>query len=103
MESPIKEKIKQSNDKLEQYFSINEQALLQKVDFQKKQVETKYKDLKILQSFENPILKILNTCVEDYEKGLLNSKLTNEQVFFNKDGTDTIKNSVTLNYIISLY
>jgi len=98
VESPIKEKIKQSNEKLEQYFFINEQALLQKVDFTKKQVDTKLGELKILQSFENPIMKILNKCVEDYEKDLLNSKLTNQQVFFNSEGHDTIKNNVSYTF-----
>jgi len=98
VESPIKEKIKQSNEKLEQYFFINEQALLQKVDFTKKQVDTKLGELKILQSFENPIMKILNKCVEDYEKDLLNSKLTNQQVFFNSEGHDTIKNNVSIHF-----
>lgn len=78
----------QNIEKLEKYFQKQEDVLLSKIRNYEKKLREKYEELKILESFSNPINQILIQKIKDYQINVLNSKISNQDVFFNneKDG-----------------
>jgi hypothetical protein len=89
--SPIKNK---EIEKLENYFSRNEEIYLQKINNDERLIKEKYEKYKVLEAFNNPILQILYSKVKDYEFSLMNSKISNQEVFFNVPESD-LNNSKT--------
>lgn len=75
----------QNIEKLERYFQKQEDVLLSKIRNYEKKLREKYEELKILESFSNPINQILVQKIKDYQINVLNSKISNQDVFFNND------------------
>lgn len=70
-------------EKLNLFFSRNEEILNKKIQHEQKKIKEKYEKFKKLESFENPIFQILNSKYHDYQFNLFNSKISNQDVFFN--------------------
>jgi hypothetical protein len=70
-------------EKLDFFFKRNEEILKQKILKEEKQIKEKYSKFKVIESFKNPVLLILHSKVKDYEFNLMNSKVSNQEVFFN--------------------
>lgn len=83
-----KEKEQENIEKLEKYFKRNEEILINKMVNEEKTVKEKYHSLKNLESFNNPILQVLSNRFQDYEFTLMNSKVSNQEVFFNNSEND---------------
>jgi len=104
--SPGKNKEKDA-EKLDLYFSRNEHILTSKISFEEKQIKEKYTKYKMMESLKNPIFNMLNTKAKEYQFNLMNSKVSNQEVFFNvpeNDGNKTIKkvkieNKINFNFI----
>ncbi len=91
--SPTKRNIDKENiEKLARFFFRNEQILIQKIEFQEKHIKEKFNKLNVLECFSNPIYSILNSKIKDHQLNLMNSKIKNEEVFFNNKG-ESISNS----------
>lgn len=75
-------------EKVENYFMKNEDILRQKILNEEKQIREKYTKYKVLEAFKNPIQQMLNSKVKDYEYNLINSKVSNQEVFFNVPEND---------------
>jgi hypothetical protein len=58
---------------------------LSKIRNYEKKLRDKYEELKILESFSNPINQILVQKIKDYQINVLNSKISNQDVFFNNE------------------
>jgi hypothetical protein len=76
-------KEKESIEKLNLFFSRNEEILNKKINHEQKRIKEKYQKFKKLEIFENPIFQILNSKYHDYTFNLYNSKISNQDVFFN--------------------
>jgi hypothetical protein len=80
--SPAKNKEKET-EKLENFFRKNEEILLQRINHEERQIKDKYNKYKQMESFKNSIFQILNNKIKDYQFTLMNSKVSNQEVFFN--------------------
>lgn len=80
--SPQKNKDKETQ-KLENFFRKNEEILLHRINQEEKQIRDKYTKYKQMESFKNSIFLILNNKIKDYQFALMNSKVSNQEVFFN--------------------
>jgi hypothetical protein len=83
-------------DKVDKFIKRNEQILDNKIKHQEKTIREKYSKWKALENFHNPILNILITKQKEYESYLLNSRTSNQEVFFNVpesdlSGSNTVK------------
>jgi hypothetical protein len=83
-------------EKLEKFIRRNEQILDNKIKHQEKAIREKYSKMKALENFQNPILNILITKQKEYESFMLNSRTSNQEVFFNVpecdlSGSNTVK------------
>lgn len=92
-------------EKVESYLKKNEDALTQKIISEEKRRKEKYNKLRRLEAFTNPVFNIFNQVVKDYEFNLVNSKVSNQEVFFNTPEHDlsTSKFSKKVNYINYYY
>lgn len=70
-------------EKLNIFFSRNEEILNKKINHEQKKIKEKYGKFKNLESFENPIFQIINSKYQDYQFNMFNSMISNQDVFFN--------------------
>lgn len=98
--SPQKNKDKETQ-KLENFFRKNEEILLNRINQEEKQIRDKYSKYKQMESFKNSIFLILNNKIKDYQFALMNSKVSNQEVFFNIPENDL--NSKTSKKVRILY
>ena len=80
-------------EKIETFLNRNEEIVKQKIFNEEKHIKEKYSKLKIIESFKNPILLSLDSIVKDYEFNLFNSKVSNQEVFFNIPENDMSSNN----------
>ena len=80
--SPLRNRDKELG-KLEMFFKRNEGMLLQKINQEEKGIKEKYSKYKVMESFKNPIFHNLNSKTKDYQFNQMNSKVSNQEVFFN--------------------
>ena len=59
--------------------------LVSKIRNHEKKLREKYEELKILESFSNPINQILTSKIKEYQINVINSKISNQDVFFNHE------------------
>lgn len=93
-------KEKESVEKLNIFFSRNEEILNKKINHEQKKIKEKYEKFKKLESFENPIFQILNSKYHDYQFNLFNSKISNQDVFFNNKSQNSSEINNKVNIII---
>ena len=84
----------QNLEKLEKYFQKQEDVLVSKIKNYDKKLRDKYEELKILESFSNPINQILVSKIKEYQINVLNSKISNQDVFFNNENESKKVNSI---------
>jgi len=94
-------KEKESVEKLNIFFSRNEEILNKKINHEQKKIKEKYEKFKKLESFENPIFQILNSKYHDYQFNLFNSKISNQDVFFNNKSQNSSEINNKVNFIIN--
>lgn len=83
-------------DKLNHFIKRNEEIMMNKIKNEEKAFKEKYIKLKALQKFDNPILNILVTKQKEYESNLINSRTSNQEIFFNvpehdMSGSNTVR------------
>ena len=101
-QSPQSNKNPQNVEKLEKYFQKQEDVLVSKIRNYEKKLREKYDELKILESFSNPINQILGQKVKEYQVNVLNSKISNQDVFFNNDNeSKKVKFEFKINSLIN--
>jgi len=89
-------------EKLDFYFKRNEEILKQKIFNEEKQIKDKYTKFKAMESFKNPVLTNLNTKVKDYQFNNMNSKVSNQEIFFNSPENELTTVNKTKRVIIIL-
>ena len=87
-------------EKLNLFFTRNDEILNKKIQHEQKKIKEKYEKFKKLESFENPIFQILNSKYNDYQFNMFNSKISNQDVFFNNKSHNSseINNKVKFNF-----
>jgi hypothetical protein len=80
--SPGRSKERELN-KLEIFFNTNENMLLHKIQTEEKALKEKYSKYKAMEAFKNGIFQNLYDKMKDYQFNLMNSKVSNQEVFFN--------------------
>ena len=87
-------------EKLNLFFTRNDEILNKKIQHEQKKIKEKYEKFKKLESFENPIFQILNSKYRDYQFNMFNSKISNQDVFFNNKSHNSseINNKVKFNF-----
>jgi hypothetical protein len=69
--------------KFDKFLKRNEQIISNKIKNEEKVIKENFGKLKALEKFENPILNILVRKQKEYESYFLNSRTSNQEVFFN--------------------
>lgn len=82
--------------KLDEYLDRNAEILHTKLIEEEKKMKDKYKKLKKLESFENPIMLALESKFKDYKFNQMNSKISNQEVFFNTSRNESVGTIVKL-------
>ena len=72
-------------NKMEFYIKKNESIIKNKIHDIERQIKRKNERLNILENFNNPILQILNDKVKEYEINMINTKISNKDIFFNNN------------------
>lgn len=70
-------------EKLQNFFSRNEEIYQNKINHEQKKIKEKYEKLKKLENFNNPIFQILSSKYKDYQNNMFNSLVSNQEIFFN--------------------
>lgn len=93
---------RRENDKikLEDYLNRNDEILNIKISREEVKLKEKNKKLKTLESFDNFILQILESKFKEYSLNLKNSKISNQEIFFNSSRNDSVLHSSPVNLII---
>lgn len=70
-------------EKLQMFFTRNEEIYQNKINHEQKKIKEKYEKLKKLENFNNPIFQILSSKYKDYQNNMFNALVSNQEIFFN--------------------
>lgn len=90
-------------EKLNLFFTRNEEILNKKIQNEQKKIKEKYEKFKKLESFENPIFQILNSKYHDYQFNMFNSKISNQDVFFNNKSHSTSEINNKVSFCLNIF
>lgn len=99
----IEKKEREGIEKLQFFFSRNEEIYTKKINHEQKKIKEKYEKLKKLENFNNPIFQILNSKFQDYQFNIFNSMISNQDVFFNHSSHQNNSNSEKKNKVKNLF
>jgi hypothetical protein len=74
--------------KLEVFLTKNEEIYTTKIGNEEKGIKEKFTKLKFLESFKNQVSNTLEEKVREYKFNQMNSKVSNQEVFFNVPESD---------------
>ncbi len=95
-------KEKEGVEKLQMFFSRNEEICQNKINQEQKKIKEKYEKLKKLENFNNPIFQILSSKYKDYQNNMFNSLVSNQEIFFNNKN-DSGSEKIIKVYLIQLF
>jgi len=90
-------------EKLQMFFSRNEEIIQNKINHEQKRIKEKYEKLKKLENFNNPIFQILSSKYKDYQNNMFNSLVSNQEIFFNNKNDSGSERMNKVNYFIFIF